>query len=547
MAAHPPDPPQETPRGVATASRPTSRYLMTERGYLHPMKTYVWITLLVVGVMSLLYYVVGLGPDAQGSLPPSFGFGVSDLYFHSIAIGMAALAVYLVFLAFDLDRYEPGIDFPIPYRALVATLIGAIGAAFYLRPIFNTELAPIPLGLILVGLIFLADVGGALLVQLYLLPGKISGRYDPHENRLGMIPRWRTLPSWGDFRQMDSTYWLTFVTVISAFVAGVIGFVSFWVNFLIIDIGVSPALFNGYIAWLGGASAVLGSTLGSHSHMMVMALIVGVVAIVARRFHVLALDGWKHRMAQVGLWISVTGVLAFTTVFVLESFTTVFPNGTPPLLLASNPGGPLVLFSGTAANGMASDDTTMLWAAVGAIVVLVPLLFTTIRGRAAWRDPVRGAILATWILSFLATPIEGFYIEFHEATLSGAPTDVVFGQLQYFALVGITLICMALLLVDYYVDVRGTRTPIAALAVFSVLIATVGGFLYAFYTTDTGSPGYWVFNAGFLLMDLFILVAMAVVYVGRCDKIADAEVSTAPTTPRAAAPVEPVAAVKGPT
>ena len=546
MTAEYPDP-NDPPRGPATGARPTSRYLMTERGYLHPMKTYVWITLLVVGVMSLLYYVVGLGSGAQGSIPPAFGFGVSDLYFHSIAIGMAALGVYLVFLAFDLDRYEPGIDFPIPYRALVATLVGAIGAAFYLRPIFNAELAPIPLGLILLGLIFLADVGGALLVQLYLLPGKISGTYDPHENRLGMIPRWRTLPSWKDFRQMDATYWLTFVTVISAFVAGVIGFVTFWVNFFIIDIGVSPALFNGYIAWLGGAPAVLGATLGSHSHMMVMALIVGVVAIVARRFHVLDLAGWKHRMAEVGLWISITGVLAFTTIFVLESFTTVFPNAVPPLLLASNPGGPLQLFSSSAANGMASDDTTMLWAAVGAIVVLVPLLFTTIRGRPAWRDPVRGAILATWILSFLATPVQGFYIEFHEATLSGAPTDVVFGQLQYFALVGITLICMALLLADYYVDRREARTPIAALAVFSVLIATVGGFLYAFYTTDTGSPGYWVFNAGFLLMDLFLLVAMAVVYVGRCDKIADAEVAAAPTTPRPPAPTEPVAAVKGPT
>jgi len=507
---------------------------MTERGYLHPMKTYVWITLFLIGLMSLLYYVMGLGPSAQGSLPPALGFGASDLYFHSIAIGIAALGVYLVFMVFDLDKYEPAIDFPIPYRALVATIFGAIGAFLYLRPIFNANLAPIPLGLILLGLIFLADVGGALLVQLYLLPGKISGTYDPSQNRLGMIPKWRYLPSWKDFRKMDSTYWLTFVTVISAFVAGVIGFVVFWMNYFVIDIGVSPSIFNGYISWLGGAQAVLGITMGSHSHMMVMALILGVVAVVAKRFDVLSLAGWKRGMAKVGLWVSITGVLAFTTVFVLEAFTTVFPNGVPDLLFASDPGGSLQLYSNTAANGMAGDDTTMLWAAVGAMIVLVPLLYTTVRGRPAWRDPVRAAILGTWIFSFIATPLQGFYIEFHESSIGAAasstggptPIDANFGALQYFALIGITLVCMALLAVDFYVDRRVARTPMAGFAMISVLLATVGGYIYAFYTTDSGSAGYWLFNVGFLLMDLFLLGAMVAVYRGRNVKIPTSEASS---------------------
>ncbi|MGA8276188.1 MAG: hypothetical protein WB789_02095 [Thermoplasmata archaeon] len=498
---------------------------MTERGYLHPMKTYIWITLLIIGLMSLLYYILGLDPSAQGSLPPAFGFGASDLYFHSIAIGMASLGVYLVFMAFDLDKYEPGIDFPIPYRALAATVIGAIGAFFYLRPIFNANLAPIPLGLILLGLIILADVGGALLVQLYLLPGKISGTYDPSQNRLGMIPKWKYLPSWKDFRKMDSTYWLTLVTVVSAFIAGVIGFVLFWVNYFVIDIGMSPAIFSGYIAWLGGANQVVNVTLGSHSHMMVMALILGVVAVVAKRFDVLALDGWKRGMAKVGLWVSITGILALTTVYILEGFTTVFPGGVPDSLFTSSPGGSVQLFgtSLTAPNGMAGDDTTMLWAALGAIIVLVPLLYTKVRGRPAWKDPVRASILLTWIFSFIATPIQGFYIEFHEATLSGGPADLVFGNLQYFALIGITLVCMSLLAVDFYVDKRGVRTPVAAMAMISVLIATVGAYVYVWYGTDQGSSGYWVFNVGFILMDLFLLLAMVAVYVGRLDKIPTSE------------------------
>jgi hypothetical protein len=520
MGPEAPDPaPSEKPRASAVDSKPASRYMMTERGYLHPQKTYIWITLLIIGVMSLLYYVLGLSPNAQGSLPPAFAFGASDLYFHSIAIGFAALGVYLVFMAFELDKYEPAIDFPISYRALAATVIGAIGAFFYLRPVFNAYLAPIPLGLILVGLILLADVGGALLIELYLLPGKLSGTYDPSQNRLGMIPKWRYLPSWKDFRKMDSTYWLTFVAVIGAFIAGITGFVVFWLNYFVVDIGVSPSLFTGYINWLGGAQAMLGTTMGSHSHAIVMALMLGVVAVVAKRFDVLGLSGWKRGMAKVGLWVSITGVVALTVVFFLEAYTTVFPGGVPDLLFASNPGGPIQLYSNTAANGMAGDDFTMLWASVGAMIVLVPLLYTQVRGHPAWKDPVRASILGTWILAFIATPLQGFYIEFNEATLHLAPQDIVFGALQYFALIGITAVCMGLLAVDFYVDRNEVRTPAAAFAIFSILLATAGGYIYAFWTWGSGSVGYWIFNVGFLLMDVFLIVAMVAVYVGRPEKI----------------------------
>ncbi|HYA10829.1 MAG TPA: hypothetical protein VEH10_04065 [Thermoplasmata archaeon] len=492
---------------------------MTKRGYLHPNKTYVWVTLLVIGVMSALYFVVGLGSGAQGSLPPAFGFGASDLYFHSIAIGMAALGVYFVVLVFDLDRYEPAIDFPLCYRALTATVIGAVGAFFYLRPVFTQELAPIPLGLILLGLILLADVGGALLVQLYLLPGKLAGSYDPSQNRFGMIPRWSTLPSWKDFRKMDSTYWLTFTTVIAAFIAGVTGFVVFWMNYFVIDIGVSPKFLGGYISWLGGPQQVLGTTLGSHSHAIVMALLLGVAAVVAKRFNVLALAGWQRKVALVGLWVGITGVIALSVMFFLEAYTTVFPGGVPPALFASNPGGSLQFYSYTAANGMASDDTTMLWASLGAMILIVPLLYTRLNGRPAFRDPVRAAILGTWVLTFLATPVQGFYIEFHEATLHNNPPDVVFGNLQYFALIGIPLVCMALLAVDLYQDKRSARTAAAAFAIFGTLIAVVSGYIYVYYTTATGSPAAWVFGFGLLLMDLFLLFAMVAVYLGRPEVI----------------------------
>ncbi|HXZ90324.1 MAG TPA: hypothetical protein VEG61_04615, partial [Candidatus Dormibacteraeota bacterium] len=264
---------------VTTQQTRSSRYLMTRKGYLHPMKTYIWITLLATGIMSALWFALGTGPDPQGTIPPAFAFGWSDLYFHSIGIGIASLAVYLVIMSFDLDKYEPNIDFPMAYRATLATLIAAIGAFFYLRPVFHQYLAPIPLGLILVGLILLGDVGGALIVELYFLPGKLSDRYDSSKNMLGMIPRWSCLPNWSDFRKMDATYWLTFVTVISTFIAGMIGFVVFWLNYFVVDLGISPAIFTGYVGWIGGGSAMLGYTMGAHSHVIGMTIILGVVAV----------------------------------------------------------------------------------------------------------------------------------------------------------------------------------------------------------------------------------------------------------------------------
>ena len=504
-----------------------SRYLMTRMGYLHPMKTYIWITLLTTGIMSGLWFVLGIGPDAQGTIPPAFAFGWSDLYFHSIGIGIASLAVYLVIMSFDLDKYEPNIDFPMAYRATLATLIAAVGAFFYLRPVFHQYLAPIPLGLILVGLILLGDVGGALIVELYLLPGKITDRYDSSKNMLGMIPRWSCLPNWSDFRKMDATYWFTFVTVISTFIAGMIGFVVFWLNYFVVDLGISPSIFTGYVGWIGGGSAMLGYTMGAHSHVIGMTIILGVVAVAAKRLGVLNLTGRKRMVAKLGMWVSGVGIVIMTIVFLLEGFTTVWPSATPPLLFASYPGS-VQLWSSTASNGMAGDDSTMFLASAGAMMMLVPLLFASVRGKPAWRDPIRLSILATWILAYIATPVEGFFIEFNEATMHAGPTDIVFGNEQYFALFGITLVTIAFLAVDFFQDRKGVRSKVATLGMLATIFTVIVGYVYAFFDPGALNPDgtlteltSWglVYAAGLLLISVVIIAATLAVYNGNHDPI----------------------------
>jgi hypothetical protein len=517
--------PKTEPRSVAaTMPRQPSGYLMTKKGYLHPMKTYLWLILLITGLMSALWFVEGIGPDAQGTIPPWFAFGASDLYFHSIAIGIGSIAALLVIMAFDLERFEPRIDFPIAYRATLGTIIGAIGGFLYLRPVFRTWLAPLPVAFVFVGLLFLADVGGALLIQLYLLPAKISGRYDSADNILGMVPRWSNLPKWGDLRRMDGTYWLTLVTVAGTFIAGVIGFVVFWLNYFVIDLNISPSALNGYIGWLGGAPAFMGAAMGAHSHVIGITLMVGVVAVTAKRFGVLNLTGAKRTAARAGLWISGVGVAIMTFVYLMEAFAAYIP----PLLFASNPGGSIQLWSSTAPNGMAGDDTTMLLASAGAVVLLVPLMLTSIRGKPAWKDPLRMSILATWVLAFMATPLEGFFIEFHEATLSGGPTDVVFGNQQYFALFGLTMVTMAFLALDFFQDRKGSRSVVAALGMLVCTFTVAAGYIYAYFDPGALGPGGtiagtttwgWVYAAGLFLVSAVIIAAVVAVLKGADEPV----------------------------
>ncbi|MCL4364801.1 MAG: hypothetical protein M1569_03925 [Candidatus Marsarchaeota archaeon] len=501
---------------------PPNVYNAPHKGYKHSMRTYVWITLLILGVMSALWFVLGIVPNAGGTIPPSFVFGPSDMFFHSIAIGITALIVYFVIMAFDLDKYEPNIDFPIAYRALIATILGAVAAFFYLSPIFNAATEPITDIIMFLALLFLADVGGALIVELYLLPVKLTGKYNPRNNWMGMFPRWKELPKWSDFRKMDSAYWLVLTAVVVTFVAGIMGFIALWVNPYHVFIA-APAFLNGYENWLGGTAAFINALVGSHSHVIGMSVILGVVAVVAKRFGVLDLKGLKRSVAKFGMWVSITGLIIMTVVFLFEAFAAF----TPPLLFASNPGGPLQLISYTAVNGMASDDSTMFLASIGAMIMLIPLMLTEIKGRSAWKDPLRLSILATWVIAYIATPIEGFYIEFHEATLSGMPPDIVFGNLQYFALFAITMITLAFLAVDFFQADKKARKMVSVAGILVTLFALVTGFIYVFldpgalegnHLAGTTTWGY-VFSFGLVLISAVVIYAMLKVHSGSKHQI----------------------------
>ena len=160
--------------------------------------------------------------------------------------------------------------------------------------------------------------------------------------------------------------------------------------------------------------------------------------------------------------------------------------------------------------------------------MLIPLLLTPAGGKPEWKDPLRVSILATWTLAYIATPVEGFFIEFNEATLSGNPMDTVFGNEQYFALFGILMVTIAFLAVDFYQDRKESRSMVATLGMLVTIFTLIAGYIFTYFdpgvlnadgslaaTTTWG----WIYAAGLLLVSVVIFAAMAAVLRGAEEPI----------------------------
>jgi hypothetical protein len=191
-------------------------------------------------------------------------------------------------------------------------------------------------------------------------------------------------------------------------------------------------------------------------------------------------------------------------------------------VLASDPGGPISLWSFSAANGIAGDDSTMFLASLGAMIMLVPLMLTKYRGKPAWKDPLRLSVLGTWILAYIATPIQGFMIEFNESSWHGTPLDLAYGSQQYFALFGLALVAASFLTVDFFQDKDRTRKTVAWFGTVIATFATLTGLAWTWFdsgalaadgslpVTATG----WVYTAGLLLVSTVLIAAVVAVYRG---------------------------------
>ena len=430
--------------------------------------------------MAALYGIFGLAPV--------FDSYYEVMFFHSIGIAIAALAVYMVIVAFDLRKYEPGLDMPLYYRALSAVLFGAIGGILFLIP-ETQNLRGLPMGFTFLGLLMIADAGGALFIDRLLLPRKRAGVYAmnyelrPVPTQMGYLSRMLPLrkEDRAAYRHQPLSYWLILVSVGSAFIAGVLGFVNLWVMTF------GPSLFAPLYNFFGvDPSGILDYTLDPHSHEMALAIMAGVIAIAAERFGVFSTAGWREKLARLGLAVSLAGVVGMTVVFLAIAF------------LHFTPG---TLFAASLGNGIAGDDMVMSVIAVGAMIALVPLALTPREadGKGSWRDPVRLSLLGTWVAAVVISVIAAFYIEFHEdlwqTTLLA--NDAVFGELQsLFGVFLLTAVSLILLAVDLYKVEGSARRLVGWVAGLGITVGTVGAMVWAFVDPSTGGAAFLVHLLG---------------------------------------------------
>ena len=474
--------------------------------YLLSIKTLTWATTLIIVVMAGLYAFLGL--------PPGLDTYYGILYFHSIGIGIAALATFLVISIFNLQKYEPPIDFPMSYRAYAAVVFACVGGIFYLSPTLDAAFPDIPLGLYVVAFIIMGDVGGALFVQLLLLPRKQAGTYAPKMKAFPprMWPQYvlRMAPSRKEFSvysKAGAGYWLALFSVGAAFVAGMIGFLNLWM--MIFGVGV----FSFLVPFFGDAGTFISALAGPHSHDMGIAIMTGVVALVAQHFKVLDLKGLRRSLANVGLWITSIGLVAITIVMVFEAVV----NFVPPILFQSGPQG---------VNGMAADDTVMTITALGAMIVLIPLALTKLDGKSSWKDSVRLTLLGVWVAAVVNSVIEGFYIEFHEdvftSTLS-ANHDVFSNVNPMFGIMTLAALALVLLAADYY-GVGGTlKRATGWLAGIGLIVAMLGTSLWIFVDPLIGGLFYWLYILGVLILGVSALTATGIIFKAKIAGISRTE------------------------
>ena len=500
-AVFPPVAPPNVGGSVGPLGRPADREATGANGpeelgvvtyvhtYLFSLKFLTVATLAIVALMGFLYFLVGF--------PPAFDGYFAKMYFHSIGIGLAALAVYLVIHAFKLQRYEPPIDFPIVYRAFIAVALGALGGLVYLSPSVSNALPDVGILLFTAAFILIGDVGGALYLELVLLPRKLAGSYD-EQSRTVVDYLGRVLPvSKADrsaYANLGMGYWLTLAAIASAFIAGVIGFFNLWVR------AFGPSFFGGFIGWLGlDKQGWLDATLDPHSHMMALAIMGGIVAVAAVLFRVFESESRTRRtVAVVGAWIMLVGIIATTLVLGAVALL----NFTPPTLFASGPGG---------INGMAGDDMTMSVIGIGAMVILVAIL----ADRGVWRNPLRLIVLGTWAVAMLLNAVLGFYIEMNQDKFQGslAANDAAFSIAQPMAgLFVLMALSLVLLLVEVY-GVAGRNRRIATWTAGLGLLGTLAGVtLWTFADPSKNGISFGIYLAGTAISYLAVLAGAVAIW-----------------------------------
>jgi hypothetical protein len=326
------------------------------------------------------------------------------------------------------------------------------------------------------------------------------------------------------YRAAGMPYYTVFTGVFGALVAAMMGHIGGWITWF----GPSPAVFNQYInstmypvLGYSNSTSVVTFTedvVGSHSHLMLVALMAGVVALVAVYF------GYYEKWGRNSKRIASFG-FAWMTVSLLGALWIYIISGVGNYQIPS--------FFVNGVNGVAGDDLTTGMVGLGAVFVLVGFVAyakggLTAEGRPLIRDPLFLTIVVSWITIYLVIPVTGFYINFNESFYRGAGInlDLVFTRFHqdfgFFVLPALVTVVLALESFNLSFNVR---RYMGYFMVTGVLLAFAFGESYALYGAGLSPPPNvgqisTLFQPGTVLLEVAalggVLIGLGALYAALC-------------------------------
>ncbi len=328
----------------------------------------------------------------------------------------------------------------------------------------------------------------------------------------------------GGYRSAGLPFYTILVGVTGALVAAIMGHVGGYITWF----GPNPApvsqYINSTIGYYNSTAAITftENVVGSHSHLMLVSLMAGVVGLVGTSFGYANWSKVQRRIAGFGFAVMVTALLGAIWIYVISgvgSYST-----------------PAYFVSGL--NGVAQDDIVTGIVGFGAFFVLAALLMRsrgamTMEGRPLLRDSLFVALIVSWILIYVVIPVTGFYINFNENYFqnAGLSFDQVFTRFhQDFGFFVLPTVVTLILAINASGVAASVRRSVGFLLLGGEALAFVFGETYALSTATDNTPYvgqiHTVLPVSTLTLDLAVLggVLMAVgglvaaLYISRSSK-----------------------------
>ncbi|KLU60882.1 hypothetical protein CEB3_c28550 [Peptococcaceae bacterium CEB3] len=308
-------------------------------------------------------------------------------------------------------------------------------------------------------------------------------------------------------------FWSAMLGTVGLFLAAVMGHLAGW----ILEFGDFPHLIGAYARLVGEKTGdLMGNLIGSHSHLMIVALLSVLVAMSAWRFGYQALQGGPRLLARVGFWFVIVGTGVITVVYLLAGFTWI----QPPTWFQSGPGG---------INGIASDDVISgVGIMLGGLLVLLGMILNKkgVDAKPGWLKPALVAVGTSWISLVFMVVGGGFGIELNTNIFGAgdpkaplAAGDAVFTFLhQDYAFFLLPAVMILLLIADVYLKKSHVKTIARGMSL-GVFVALVGGFVHVFLDPMVAyGAGYFLVGIG-----IIVIVGTTLLLIGSLRKVADVE------------------------